>query len=262
MSTDAAADLAGSDESSDLAAARNLQQRLMASGLERPEGAACTICYLYVGLPVGEHSKMNTCCMKRVCDGCILAAQRRGIYGSCPFCRTPLPTDDASELAMVQKRVDKGDAEAIKFLGHKYYQGSLGLTKDAPRAIELWTRAAELGSIDAHNQLGAMYYDGNGVEEDKPRGISHWQKAAMKGHVLSRHNLGFVEYESGNYEIAVQHLMISAKMGYQRSLNDLKDMFKEGQANKAQYAEALLGYRDSVEEMKSPQREESKRLGD
>ena len=34
--------------------------------------------------------------------------------------------------------------------------------------------------------------------------------------------------------------------------------FKKGQATKAQYAEALLGYRDAVEEMKSPQREEAK----
>ncbi|EJK66568.1 hypothetical protein THAOC_12508, partial [Thalassiosira oceanica] len=34
--------------------------------------------------------------------------------------RTPLPRDDASMLAMVQKRVHKGDAEAIYFLGCKY----------------------------------------------------------------------------------------------------------------------------------------------
>ena len=245
-------------------AAQNLEQRLMASGHERTEGDACTICYLYIGLPTHEHSRMNACCMKRVCNGCLLVAARRGMLDRCPFCRTPIPApdDDASKLAMVQKRADKGDAEAIYYLGDNYFYGELGLMKDAPRAIELYTKGAELGSLDAHSQLGHAYYNGNGVEEDKPRGISHWQKAAMKGHVLSRHNLGFVEYESGNYEIAVQHLMISAKMGYQRSLNDLKDMFKEGQANKAQYAEALLGYRDSVEEMKSPQREESKRLGD
>ena len=37
-------------------------------------------------------------------------------------------------------------------------------------------------------------------------------------------------------------------------------MFKEGLVTKAQYAEALLGYRDALEEMKSPQREEAKRL--
>ena len=260
MSNAAAAAQAGSADSADTAV-RNREQQLMVSGLERPEGDWCTICYLYVGFPVGRRSKMNTCCMKRVCKGCFLAAHRRGLMGSCPFCRTALPADDASQLAMVQERVDKGDAEAIKFLGHKYYNGKLGLTKDAPRAIELWTRAAELGSIDAHCQLGHVYYYGEGVEEDKPRGIHHWQQAAMEGHAQSRHNLGFVECRNGNYDLAVQHWTISAKMGLEESLNAVKGMFMEGHATKAQYAEALRGYGDAVEEMKSPQREEAKRVG-
>ena len=83
----------------------------------------------------------------------------------------------------------------------------------------------------------------------------------MKGHAPSRHSLGFIEYRSGNHELAVQHYMISAKMGYEFSLNVIKDMFTDGHATKAQYAEALMGYRDAVEEVKSPQREEAKRLG-
>lgn len=90
--------------------------------------------------------------------------------------------------------------------------------------------------------------------------VRHWQQAAMKGNALSRHNLACVEIENGNYELAVQHWMISAKMGYEMSLNEIKEMFKKGHATKAQYAEALMGYRDAVEEMKSPQREEGKRL--
>ena len=83
----------------------------------------------------------------------------------------------------------------------------------------------------------------------------------MKGHALSRHDLGADEFERGNDQLAVQHWMISAKMGFESSLNEIKDMFKDGDATKAQYAEALLGYRDALEEMKSPQREEAKRLG-
>ena len=199
--------------------------------------------------------------MKRVCNGCVLAARQRGMNDRCPFCRTTLPTDDASQLAMVQKRVDKIDAQAIKFLGDQYYDGKLGLAKDVPRAIELWTEAAELGSEYAHYQLGRVYYTGCRVEEDKTRGIHHFQQAAMKGHLYSRHCLGAVEYDNGNYNLAVQHFLISAKMGYEGSLNEIHNMFKEGQATKAQYAEALLGYRDAVEEMKSPQREGAKRLG-
>ena len=243
-------------------AARNLQERLMASGHERPEGEKCPICFDLIELPVHEHSKMNVCCMKRVCDGCELAARQRGMNNTCPFCRTTLPSNEASEseLAMIRKRVDKGDAEAIKLLGEKHYHGKLGLRKDVPRAIELYTEAAELGSIDAHYELGCVYYTGDGAEEEKPRAIHHWQQAAMKGHVHSRQNLGGLEYNNGNYELAVQHWIMSAKMGYELSLNGIKEVFKEGHATKAQYVEALMGYRDAVEEMKSPQREEAKRL--
>ncbi|EJK72633.1 hypothetical protein THAOC_05818 [Thalassiosira oceanica] len=258
MSDEAAAQAAV--ESADLAA-RSLHQRLMASGHERPEGDACPICFDLIELPMHERSMVTVCCMKRVCNGCILAARQRGMDDRCPFCRTAIPADDASMLAIVQKRVNEGDAEAISFLGDKYFYGELGLAKDVPRAIELWTEAAELGSLEAHNELGHVYYTGDGVEEDKPRGIRHWQEVAMGGHAESRHNLGDVEHNNGNYELAVQHWMITAKMGDQGSLNGIKGMFKRGLAAKAQYAEALMGYRDAVEEMKSPQREEAKRLG-
>ena len=54
--------------------------------------------------------------------------------------------------------------------------------------------------------------------------------------------------------------MISAKMGDESSLNFIKKRFMDGNATKAQYAEALRGYGDAVEEMKSHQREEAKRL--
>lgn len=242
-------------------AAQNLAERLMTCGHIRPEGDWCPICFLLIELPMQEHSQMNACCMKRVCNGCILAARQRGMLNGCPFCRTPIPTGEASQLAMMQKRVDKGDAEAIKVLGCKYYFGELGLARDVPRAIELWTEAAELGSLDAHCQLGLSYYNGDGAEVDKPRGIHHWQQGATKGHVPSRDNLGVVEAKNGNYEVAAQHFMIPAKMGHEKSLNGIKRIFKEGRATKAQYAEALIGYRDAVEEMKSPQREEAKRLG-
>ena len=249
---------AGPAESADLAAVRNLQQRLMSNGHERAKGHSCTICYRNIELPVHEHSQMGICCMKRLCKGCILAARQRGMLDSCPFCRTLEPAEDAPKLAMIQKRADKGDADAICYLGIKYYYGSLGLEKNVSRAIELWTEAAELGSSDAHFHLGMLYYTGDGVEEDEPRGIHHWQEAAMKGDVGSRYSLGIVEANKGNHELAVQHWMMSSKMGAEASLNGIREMFKEGHATKAQYAEALRGYRDAVEEH---QREEVKRLG-
>ena len=55
-------------------------------------------------------------------------------------------------------------------------------------------------------------------------------------------------------------MVISAKMGYEITLNAIKAMFMHGHATKAQYAETLRGYQDAVEETKSPHREEAKRI--
>ncbi|EJK53157.1 hypothetical protein THAOC_27462, partial [Thalassiosira oceanica] len=126
--------------------------------------------------------------------------------------------------------------------------------------LELWTEAALLGDLDAHFQLGRMYFCGEGVEKDEARGIRHWQHAAIQGHPESRCLLGYFEDKSGNHELAVQHLLISAKMGLQKSLNEIKGMFMKGHASKAHYAEALNGYQNALEETKSPQREEAKKF--
>ena len=240
-------------------AAELKDERLYGLGHERPEGDFCPICTLPIPLPMDDHSAINVCCMKKVCDGCNVAADERGMGDNCPFCRTPLPSkdDDASKLQMVQKRIDAGDADAMEFLASSYYHGDFGLKKNVPRAIELRTEAAKLGSIDAHYELGRSYYYGDGVGQDKVKGVGHWEYAAMKGDVHSRHGLGIAEYNAGNYHLAVKHYTISAKMGYKDSLDEIKELFSEGYATKAQYSEALKGYGHAVEETKSHQREEA-----
>ncbi|EJK70784.1 hypothetical protein THAOC_07828, partial [Thalassiosira oceanica] len=80
------------------------------------------------------------------------------------------------------------------------------------------------------------------------------------GHPESRFMLGFHEYRNGNNEVATQHWMISTKMGFERSLNMIRDMFMKGLATKAQYAEALRGYQNALEETRSHQREEAKTI--
>lgn len=54
--------------------------------------------------------------------------------------------------------------------------------------------------------------------------------------------------------------MIAAKMGAKISLDSIKDMFVEGVASKEQYADALKGYQDSMEEMASSERVEVKEI--
>ena len=235
-------------------------EQLYSQGHERPEGDFCPICTLPIPFRTGDHSVFETCCMKSICNGCNVAAQKRGMY-DCAFCRTPCPDDDADALAMIRARVKKKDTAAVYLLGLKYFFGGFGLQKDVRKAVDLFTEAAELGSIEALYNLGVLYGNGEGGERDKAKGVQFWTKAAMQGHVESRHNLGVYEGNKGNCDRAVKHYLISAKMGNKLSLEMIKKMFISGEATKAQYAEALKGYQDAVEGMKSHDRDEAKRLG-
>ena len=127
---------------------------LMTKGRERAEEDECPLCNLLLPLDAGQ-SSFHPCCMKEVCNGCMLAAWKRGMM-DCPFCRTSLPTGEGQTLAMIRKRIDSGDPVAIWHLGTKYQFGELGLEKDATRAAELYERAAVLGVKHAHYSLGCL----------------------------------------------------------------------------------------------------------
>ena len=234
-------------------------EELYSQGHERPEGDFCPICTLPIPFPMGKHSVFNVCCMNRVCNGCVMATRKRGM-SDCLFCRTPISVTDAERLAKVQARVEKKDPVAVNFLGEKYTLGIQGLQKDMRKAVELYTEAAELGSVAALSNLARVYHRGEGIEEDKAKSVYFYEKAALKGHAQSRRNLGIIEVKKGNYNRAVRHLLISAKMGYKESLESIKVIFMQGLATKEQYAQALKGYQDAVEDMKNQHRDEAKRL--
>ena len=50
-------------------------------------------------------------------------------------------------------------------------------------------------------------------------------------------------------------------MGYKGSVEIIKKMLMAGLSTKEQYTVALKGYQDALEEMKSHDRDEAKRLG-
>ena len=117
-------------------AAELKDEELYSQGHERVEADFCPICTLPIPLPMVVHSVFEACCMKRVCNGCNVAAKKRGM-DDCPFCRTPYPDNDAERLAMIQARVEKKDPAAIYFLGDGYYHGKLGLQKDTKKAVRV-----------------------------------------------------------------------------------------------------------------------------
>lgn len=87
--------------------------------------------------------------------------------------------DEAAELYYVdydypaafeklQGAEESENADALYLLGCCYYDGH-GAGKDATKGIELLTKAAELGSINAEYVLAEAYRTGTGVEADKEK---------------------------------------------------------------------------------------------
>ncbi len=56
-------------------------------------------------------------------------------------------------------------------------------------AAGLFMLAAEQGHVDAENNLGAMYYTGEGVARDEQKAIEWFEKAAAQGNEEAQANL-------------------------------------------------------------------------
>ena len=115
------------------------------------------------------------CCGKTICCGChhtqleatdkINEGKAEGELlkeSPCPFCRAPLPDphDDSMIVERWEKRIEKGDAFAMRRLGGAYQDGDFGLPVDHSKAVERVSRAADLGLAEACVDLGSWYYAG------------------------------------------------------------------------------------------------------
>ena len=215
----------------------------------------CPICCLPVPIDT-QKSIFNSCCSKRICDGCNVANNRREIEArlqpKCVFCREPLPkTYDEADKRLI-KRIEANDPDAIAHMGSiKYHEG------DHKSAFECWTKAAALGDPFAHHELSILYREGQGVEKDEKRALYHAEQAAIGGHPIARHNVGWTEKERGRMDRAVKHYIIAAKLGNDKSLENLTNGYRAGHVSKEDFTAALRGYQAAIAATKSPQREEA-----
>jgi TPR repeat protein len=216
----------------------------------------CPICFLPMPFAYADMASFFPCCGKVVCNGCDYT---RDISGSrkCPFCNTSLESEHEIRIKQMMKRVEANDVNSMTFLGGYYASGSLGLRQDRSKAFELWTRAAELGSSEAHYQIGTSYYQGLIIEKDVKKAIHHYELAAMAGHEMARYDLGVIEYNSGNMERAIKHWTISASAGWSGSMTAIQEEFKRGHLQSDLFELTLKAYNDSCVEMRSKAREDA-----
>jgi TPR repeat protein len=191
------------------------------------------------------------CCGKSICRGCHYSSWKFGNDEKCPFCNTERMSVRSDEgVKSILKRVEANDAGAIFLLAHHYYRGGL-LQQDRAKAMELYSRSANLGYSAAHNNLAGVYEEGGDLKKEK----FHYEAAAMLGHELARFNLGVMEANSGNMERAVKHWTIGASAGCFRAMHELITNFGLGCVSRELIDSTLGAYNNSCVEMRNEARD-------
>ena len=233
--------------------ARELREELLFKQPESSHFGDCPICFIPLSLDVNKSTEYS-CCSKIVCDGCVYANELRqeeeSLKSRCPFCRMPPPLSDRESNQYCMKRIEANDPFAIRTMGAIYYN-----QQNYSSAFEYWTKATQLGDVEAQNDLAVLYMEGNGVEKDKKKEMYHLEEAAIGGHPVARYNIGMNEGRSGRLERAAKHFIIAAKSGHGESIDNLKACFMMGGVEKEDYAAALRAHQAALDATKSPHRE-------
>jgi len=202
-----------------------------------------------------ETEEYFTCCGKCICKGCVHSLRKSGNHGKCPYCNSDrVGKTDEEMVEEILKRVEANDAVGMGMLGSYYCHGYLGLQQDDNKAIELWTRAADLGSKKAHISLYDVYeYSDLG---DTRKAKFYLEAAAMAGHEGARNDIGHLEFlQFNNTDQAIKHWIIAASAGSYLAMHNLLVALKEGRVSRETIDPTLTAYNTSCGEMRSEARD-------
>ena len=94
-------------------------------------------------------------------------------------------------LALYQQAASDGDAWATNNLGLMYFEGQ-GVTKNPAAATAYFAKASEQGSTYGDQNLGLAYLNGSGVEPDPAKGLALLQKGVDQNQPSSMATLAYI----------------------------------------------------------------------
>ena len=98
--------------------------------------------------------------------------------------------DYAAALKLLLPQAAQGNAEAQNNLGLMYYRGE-GVPQDREEAVSWFRMAAEKGHSSAQYNLGLTYHKGAGVPQDSAEALKWFRKAAAQGDAGAQNSLRF-----------------------------------------------------------------------
>ncbi len=110
-----------------------------------------------------------------------------------PF--APLVAEFIDEV--LTEEMENGNADAACDLGSFYYTGRIG-EQNFAMAVELYQRAAKMGSRQANENLGYCYYYGRDIPKDYEKAYFCFVKGALDNHPISMYKIGDM-YKNGYF---------------------------------------------------------------
>ena len=134
----------------------------------------------------------------------------------------------SSAIALMERGVEEGNADAAYRLGRVYQEGSGKVKPDLNLAIKWFEKAGEMGSYSAYHNLGVAFGNGQGVKRDHKKAAAYYRKAAEMGFAGSQNNLGWGYYKGEgvpkNYGLAIYWITRSADQGEPFAYGSLGEM--------------------------------------
>lgn len=164
-----------------------------------------------------------------------------------------------TNISYLQSKINKGDSQAMYYMGNNYAHGSNGLEEDNQKALYWYQRAAELENPDALNLLGAWYLHGMNVKQDLEKALKYLKLSAEKGNKYGQMNLALMYmvryYEAGygytsvnaDYPKAVFWLQKAADQGVPEALTEFGQMYQHGTYFEQDFDKAEFYYKKAIE---------------
>lgn len=131
---------------------------------------------------------------------------------------------DESKLKEAETKIGEYEVQLADYIFKEAFE--YHKRENYQKALTLYKKAADLGSLAAVIGLGWMYDMGQGVEQNYEKAVALYRRAAAQGNDVAQNNLG-AKYENGqgvakNYEKAVEFYRKAADQGNELALNNLK----------------------------------------
>lgn len=151
------------------------------------------------------------------------------------------PKDFGRAQQWYQKAAEQGHGRALYRLGLIQLDGK-GVAKNAAEAVKLLQQSLKLATDDflkiVLNDLGYVYEKGQGVKADAKEAMKSYQAAAELGSMEAQYNLGAISLEKRNDKDAYKWFVMAAKQGHAQAQNNLGAFHAQGTTVKKNLDEA------------------------